>query len=297
MTGVGVMPELVWGWVARGIAFVFLIAFASLFRQIVPIAGRRGVAPVCELMTAMERDFSLGRRLLYFPSLLWFDRSDAALRALVVVGTGAAAWALYGGPYSPWAFAICYVTYLSLDRAVVLVYPWDSLLLEAGFWAMFLPPLAALPDSGLIAAPAPALAWVYRLLMFRLMFGFGKQKFMGSRASDWGFLKGFYIRQPLPTPLGWFAHHLPMPVHKFSLLVMFLIEVPLSFGWLVPGPWSVLAACSTAALMLVIASSGNYGYFNWLSGALDVPERWPRFELTRDAEIRRTSSELDSSRQ
>ncbi|MFY0540228.1 hypothetical protein [Nannocystis pusilla] len=28
---------------------------------------------------------------------------------------------------------MCWALYLSLDRAVVLVYPWDSLLLEAGF--------------------------------------------------------------------------------------------------------------------------------------------------------------------
>jgi len=234
----------------------------------VPIAGRDGIAPVAELMTAMQRDFRGWRRFVYFPSLLWLDRSDATLRSLPWLGIVASCGAIFGGPYTPWAFAVCYLLFLSLDRALVLVYPWDSLLFEAGFWAMFLPPLRMLPELTLVAAPLPALAWVYRLLVFRVMFGFGKQKFLGSTRRDAGFLKGFFVRQPLPTALGWFAHKLPMSIHQLALLVMFVIELPVSFGWLVPGVWSVIAALGTIGLMIAIWATGNFGHFNLLTIAL-----------------------------
>ncbi|WP_267684265.1 lipase maturation factor family protein [Nannocystis sp. SCPEA4] len=263
-------PELVWGLVARGIGVVYAIAFASLTFQVVPIAGREGVAPVAELMAAIRRDFSAPRRWLYFPGLLWLHAGDRWLRALPWLGLAAALAIVAGGPHTPLAFLICWALYLSLDRALVLVYPWDSLLLEAGFWAMFLPALAWAPELAAVDAPIPALAWVFRLLLFRVMFGFGKQKFAGSTRADAGFLHGFTIRQPLPTPFGWLAHRAPMWLHKTALAAMFVIEVVLPFAVFVPGPASVVFALATAALMLAIAATGNYGFFNVLTIALCV---------------------------
>ncbi len=64
-----VSPLLVWGLVSRGLGLVFLVAFLSLARQVVPIAGREGIAPVVELLSAMRRDFSAAR-FPYFPTLL-----------------------------------------------------------------------------------------------------------------------------------------------------------------------------------------------------------------------------------
>ena len=42
------------------------------------------------------------------------------------------------------------------------------------------------------------------------MFGFGKQKFLGSTNKDLAYLKGFLVSQPLPSPLGWYAQKLPV---------------------------------------------------------------------------------------
>lgn len=259
-----------WGLVGRGIAAVYAIAFASLTFQVLPIAGREGVAPVAELMAAIRRDFTAPRRWLYFPGLLWASAGDRWLRALPWLGLLAALTIVVGGPHTPVMFAACWALYLSLDRALVLVYPWDSLLLEAGFWAMFLPALATAPELGAVAAPLPALAWVFRLLLFRVMFGFGKQKFLGTTRADAGFLQGFMIRQPLPTPLGWHLHFAPMWIHKAALAAMFVIEIVLPFAIFVPGPASVVFALATAGLMLAIAATGNYGFFNVLTIALCV---------------------------
>src|SRR5690606_8616741 len=149
----------------RGLGVVYAIAFASLIPQVGPIAGGDGVAPVAELMAAIRRDFTAPRRWLYFPGLLWLSTGDRWLRAMPWLGLVAALLIVIGGPPTPAAFVVCWALYLSLDRAVVLVYPWDSLLLEAGFWAMFLPALAPVPALTAVAAPVPALAWVFRLLL------------------------------------------------------------------------------------------------------------------------------------
>ena len=45
---------------------------------------------------------------------------------------------------------------LSLDGVVDLNYPWDCLLLEAGFLALFLPPALPLPALAAAAPPLPA---------------------------------------------------------------------------------------------------------------------------------------------
>ena len=69
---------------------------------------------------------------------------------------------------------------------------------------------------------------VYRLLLFRVLFGFGKFKFLGSTSyRTAATLKGFLVNQPLPSPIGWFMQKLLMvPFLKPALYLMFLIEIP-----------------------------------------------------------------------
>jgi hypothetical protein len=255
-------PELIWGLVSRGVGLVFLIAFLSLRPQVLPMAGREGILPVHEALRAQARDFPTWRRFLYFPSLLWLSSSDAALRALVWLGIAASASTIVGGPHAPWAFACCYVAYLSLDRAMTLIYPWDAMLMEVGFWAAFLPATQLLPHLETVAAPAAPAAWAFRLLTFRVLFGFGKHKFAGSTPQDIGFMRGFLATQPLPTYAGWFAQKLPLGLLKFGLVSLFIAEMVLPFAVFLPGPLATLAAVTSIGLMLGIWLTGNYGHFN-----------------------------------
>jgi hypothetical protein len=255
-------PKLVWGLLSRGVGLVFLVAFFSLRPQVLPIAGRDGVLPVEQALRAQARDFPSWKRFLYFPTLLWLSSSDFALRALVWLGIFASAGAIAGGPHTPWAFACCYAAYLSLDRAMTLIYPWDAMLLEAGFWAAFLPATALLPDLHSVAAPAAPAAWAFRLLAFRVLFGFGKHKFVGSTPQDIGFMRGFLATQPLPTPVGWYLQKLPLGALKAMLMGLFVVEMIAPFAVFVPGPLTTLAAVSAIGLMLGIWLAGNYGHFN-----------------------------------
>ena len=263
-------PELIWGFFTRGLSLVYLTAFSSLQRQVLPVAGSRGVIPARVVFAAIERDFPTWRRFWYFPSLLWLGRSDAALSALPRIGALAALSVVIGGPHTPYALALCFLCHLSLDRVMSLGYPWDAALLEAGFWAMFLPATHFVPDLGAESAPLPALVWVFRLLVFRIIFSFGKMKFLGSTLADTGYLKSFLVYVPLPTPVGWYAFHLPLWCHKVGLLMLFAVEIILPFTVFIPGPWSVLEAGLITGLMLVIWLTGNFAFFNILLMVLAI---------------------------
>jgi len=263
-------PELIWGLVSRGVGLSYFISFASLAPQVLPIAGRDGITPITESLRAIERDFPTWKRFLYFPTPLWLGSSDAVLGALPWLGMAASVLVMFGGPAVPWAFAALYLIYLSLDRPVVLVYPWDCLLFEAGFWAMLLPSTRFLPDVHAVAAPLPAVAWVYRLLVFRVIVGFGKHKFIGTTSADIGFLKGFLVNQPLPTAPGWLAQKLPIRLLRVGLWVMFLVEIVLPWAVFVPGKWSAIGALSIIGLMVGIELTGNFGYFNVITCVLGL---------------------------
>ena len=266
-----VPPVWVWGLFTRLVGLVFLVSYVSLLRQVVPLVGQNGISPAARKLAQMRADFSLWRCIAYWPTLLWFGASDRALRALVWSGIAASIFVIVGGPFSFPGLCICYVAYLSLDVPIQLNFPWDAALFETAFLGLFLPPTLLLPHIEAVSAPDPALAWAYRLLLFRILFGFGKLKFIGASREDSGFLKGFLVNQPLPSPLAWYGHKLPLVVLKVGLVCLFIVEIPLTVLALVPGVPSLIAAASIVALMLVIQLSGTFGYFNLIVIVLCVP--------------------------
>ncbi len=263
--------ELVWGLFTRGLGLIFFISFLSLTGQIVRSAGRNGGAPIEQRLAKMREDFPTWRRFYYFPTLLWLNASDGVLRALPWVGLGASSAVIYGGELSFWGILGCYVVYLTLDMCAGLIFPWDSLLFEATLLALFLPATHALPELQAVSAPAPALAWAYRLLLFRVMFGFGKQKVLGSRAKDLAYLKGFLVTQPLPSPVGWYVHKLPTVLLKGAVLFMFVAEIPVPLLAFFPGPASIVCALVTMSLMVGIQLMGSFGYFSLLTIVACIP--------------------------
>jgi len=250
---------------------MFLISFASLTDQIVRASGRKGGLPVARRLDTIARDFPTWHRFHYFPTLLWINDSDAMLRVLTLVGMAAAALVIYGGPYAPYAIITCYVCYLSLDLAIGLIFPWDSLLFEAAVLGLFLPATLPLPALEAVATPAPALTWAYRLLLFRVMFGFGKQKFLGSTSKDLSYMKGFLVAQPLPSRIGWYAQKLPGPLLKGLVIFLFITEIPVPFFAFIPGDLSLVCAIATTILMFGINTTGNFGYFNLLTIVCCIP--------------------------
>ncbi len=264
-------PAFIWGCFERALGAMYFIAIAQLYHQAIPLAGARGATPVGEKLARIRADYPGWRHWLYFPTLLWFNASDRFLKGLIVVGSGAGLVVVYGGPFAGLALLICWLIYLSLDIALGFSYPWDSLLLEAGFLSLFLPALHPLPDLTVANLPIPAVAWAYRWLFFRLLFGFGKYKFTGGSLRDTGYFRSFMNNVPLPTYLARYAYRLPAWVFQGVLYAVFLTEVVLPFGVFIAGDTRVVVAVVTATMMIGIQLVSNFGFFNLLTIILCLP--------------------------
>lgn len=278
----------VWGAYSRLLGLMYAIALLALVPQLVPLAGKRGMNPLSPMFAAAWRTYGV-QCLWWFPSLYWLSTHDLMLVLVPAVGglSGLAVF-LYGGPWSPSLLFVCWACMLSIDSGPIgLGYPWDCLLLESGFLALFLPAstgtswLTVLQSGSvhsLLAVqcttlPSALLGFAHRWLLFRLLFGFGKLKFTGSGWHDRYYIKSFMITQPMPSPLGYWAYKLlPDVAWIFFLAGMFVVEI--IAPWFLLAPWPtgrVLAALSIQGLMVGIQAGGNFGYFNVLTATIAIP--------------------------
>jgi len=258
-------PLIIWGLFPRLLGFVYLIAIASLYNQVLVFAGSKGIHPIHLQLKKIKEDYPGIKRFFYFPTLLWFNASDRFLKGLVVLGSLSACYAIYGGVYASLALFFCWITYLSFDHCLELTFPWDCFLFEAGFLALFLPAVHSLPQIQAMHEPLPVIAWAYRWLIFRLMFGFGKFKFFKSGSKEHVYLQGFMVCQPLPSKIGWLSCRLPMPILKLSLFFMFIAEIIAPFFLFIPGMPRLIGGIIMVVLMVGIQLCGNFGFFNLIT--------------------------------
>lgn len=267
----------------RALGLVYLLAFVSLGWQIGGLVGRDGVFPFGRLLAAAKAQLG-SAAWQQVPTLLWLSSSDDALDAVWLLGATAAVLVLFGRLVAP-ALALAWLCYLSLVvvGGEFLEFQWDSLLLETGLLAIFLLPPALHSRFG-DGAPFKAPLWLLRFLLFRLMWGSGLVKLLSGDPS-WRSLKALevhYETQPLPSIFGWWAHQMPPAMHQAATLLMFLVELLAPLLIFAPARLRRLAFLPLAGLQLVIAATGNYGFFNLLSLALCLlllddaafPRRW-----------------------
>jgi hypothetical protein len=131
------------------------------------------------------------------------------------------------------------------------------LLVEAGFLSIF-------------ASQALLVVWLFRALLFRLMFLSGVVK-LASGDATWRSLEALkyhYETQPLPTPLAWFMHQLPDAVQRASTAMVLVAELAVPLLFLAPRRLRAIGAWVTIGFQVLILLTGNYAYFNWLTIAL-----------------------------
>jgi hypothetical protein len=260
MPALHVDPLLIWGLIPRFIGLLYVIAFGGLAPQIVATIGAHGIGPVAPRLAQARRDYPGFRRFTIFPSVLWISSSDRTLRMLPWIGVAAGVVCMVGGPYAVYAQILAVVLWRSLEPAA-LIYPWDTMLMEAGFLTLFLPQIGVLPSIQALHAPYPSVVFMVQFLVLRLMLGFGKVKFIGTKREDSLYLRGFFAWSSV-TPGSWFAHHLPAFVLRAMLLFMFVGEVVAPVLGFIPGTPRVISFALLVMLMIGIQSTGNWGYFN-----------------------------------
>jgi predicted DCC family thiol-disulfide oxidoreductase YuxK len=245
------------------LAAVYAIAFASLGVQVAGLVGERGISPAGEFLRAIAAGYGVAG---YFaaPALFWLNSSDAALRAGCWAGVALAA-ALLAGRFERAALVLMYALYLSYSVVgqIFLGYQWDALLLEAGFLAIFF---------GRSLRQQKLVAWLYRLLVFRLYFLSGWLK-LASGDQSWrdGTALGFHHHtQPLPTALAWYADQLPAWFQRAATTATVWLELACPFLIFAPRLWRMAGATALIALQAGILATGNYTFFNLLTIALTL---------------------------
>lgn len=258
----------------RLLALVYLVAFVSLWVQIDGLIGSGGILPLGDYLSQIHERFgSEAYRLL--PTLTWFSHSDGFLHALCASGVGLSLLLMVGVAPIPVLLAL-WAVYLSLQLSgqIFLGFQWDILLLESGFCAIFFAPAEWRPRLPWnTTGPSRAGRWLLWSLLFKLMVLSGAVKLISLDPTWWGLtaLDYHYFTQPLPLRTSWYAHHLPAWFQKLSVLVMFVVEIGVPF--LIWGPRRLrLAACAAlVGFQVLIAATGNYGFFNLLTAVLCVP--------------------------
>ncbi len=241
----------------RVLAVIYAIAFASLGVQITGLIGEQGILPLTDYLKAAGQTFGAAR-FFAAPTVFWFNSTDDMLRAICWTGV-ALSVLLFAGKLQRLMLALLFILYLSLSAAGqdFLTFQWDALLIEAGFLAIFL-------------GRSRIVVWLFRLLVFRLIFLSGGVKLL-SRDPSWASLDAMsfhYHTQPLPTVLAWYADKLPDWFQRDSTLLVLVIELGMPFLIFAPRRMRMFGAAFIMGLQVLILLTGNYGFFNILTLAL-----------------------------
>ncbi len=237
---------------------IYLVAFASFGVQALGLIGRHGILPLSEFVSAIGGHLGL-ERYWRVPMVFWLSQSDFFIQAICWTGTALSLLLIFNIlPRLSWFFL--YALYLSIFYAgqIFMGFQWDALLLEAGFLALLLS-----------MATKPGI-WLLRWLLFRLMFLSGSVKLLSGDPTwhNLSALSYYFQTEPLPTPLAWYAHHLPQGVLTVSTVMTFVIELGLPFLIFFPRRLRFVAGFGTLMLQVLILLTGNYAFFNLLTMAL-----------------------------
>lgn len=243
---------------ARALGLVYLVAFTSFGAQITGLIGSNGLLPVGAFL-ATQREFFGVAAFYNAPTLFWLNSSDLALQILPLIGA-LLAFLLMLGFTRRIIYIALFVLYLSLVTAGqdFMGFQWDSLLLEAGLLAIFL-------DT-----PSNLIVWLYRWLLFRLMFLSGYAK-IASGDETWRNLTALdyhFWTQPIPNVIAYYVARFPEGILRGMTFGMFVIEVVVPFFIIAPRRLRAVAGLLLVGFQLLLVATGNFAFFNLLALAL-----------------------------
>jgi hypothetical protein len=241
--------------IQRGLGVIYLVAFAVAINQFRALLGERGLLPVPRYVRLAGWSRA--------PSLFTLHYSDRFLGVVAWTGAGIAALVVLGVPergpigLSMLAWFALWVLYLSIVNVGQTFYGfgWESLLLEAGFLAAFLGPTD-------VAPPLPVII-LLRWLLFRVEFGAGLIKMRGDRC--WRRLTCLdyhHETQPMPNPLSWWFHRLPVPLHRVEVAANHATQLVVPFLLFTPQPYASVAGVVMIITQGWLVLSGNFSWLN-----------------------------------
>jgi hypothetical protein len=248
----------------RALAALYAIAFLAAVRQILPLLGADGMQPIARFVRQVPFRRS--------PSLFHLRSSDRWLVGVSAAGLAASLALLAGAgdalPTAPCMalWAVPWALYLSIVNVGQTWYGfgWETLLCETGFLAIFLGPADLVPPTLLL--------FLLRWLLFRVEFGAGLIKLRGDPCwRDLTCLRYHHETQPMPGPLSWWFHHLPMPLHRVEVLANHVTQLVVPVLLFLPQPVAGIAAGIMVVTQLWLMASGNFAWLNALTIAIALP--------------------------
>jgi len=244
--------------IQRSLGFIYLIGFLIVVNQYIPLVGEKGLLPI--------RHFLPRIGFWDAPSIFSIHHSDTFLKVMGFFGLGLSILAVTGisESHGIW-FSVCvwfllWVVYLSFVNAGQTFYGfgWEILLLEAGFLAIFL--------GSSDRSPPVLVIWLYRWLLFRVMFGAGMIKLRGDECwRDLTCMVYHYETQPLPNPLSFFMHRFPLWLHKAEVLFNHFIELVVPWFLFIPRTLGAIAGGFTLLFQFILIISGNLSWLNYIT--------------------------------
>lgn len=242
----------------RFLGFLYLTAFLVTLHQARALIGQEGLLPVKLFLS----------RVTFWdaPSIFWINASDPFLTLAAWAGVMLSLLAMtgiseaFGIFISATVWFLLWLIYLSFVNVGQVFYSfgWETLLLEIGFLAIFL--------GSADTSPPQIIFWLFRWVLFRVMFGAGLIKIRGDQCwRDLTCLIYHYETQPMPNPLSWYFHHLPAAFHKTSVPFTHFVELVVPWGLFFPGGTGYAAGIVTIAFQILLILSGNLSWLNYLT--------------------------------
>jgi len=248
----------------RGLGIVYFIAFLCALNQFRPLLGEHGLLPAPAFMARISFRES--------PSLFYLAPKDWAFSAAAWIGLALSCLVIAGvaDRYSSWlnaaiwaAMWLLYISFVNVGQTFY-GFGWEAILLEAGFFAIFL-------GSRRVTTPL-AMIYLLRWLEFRVMFGAGLIKMRGDPCwRDLTCLNYHYESQPMPNPLSWYFHTAPEWTHRAGVAFNHFSELLVPFFYFLPQPIATIGGVITILFQLTIFLSGNLSWLNFLTMILAIP--------------------------
>lgn len=263
-------------------AVIYLFAFSSFYVQIPGLLGDNGILParVIEFKEVNSiAEFFRGKptllRLMPFLGLTIEKGMDLLCLLGILLSFLCMTIKSFRNSIE---YGALWLLYLSLYQVgqTFFYFQWDILLLEAGFLSIIVAPLNMYI---LIWKTVPyhhhdnISLFLVKWLLFRLMFASGVVKLTSMCPTWWGLtaLNYHFESQCIPTPLAWYAHHLPPWLLNLGVTATFLIEIVIPFLFFAPIRHLRKFAFYTQVLLQIgIILTGNYNFFNLLTITLCV---------------------------
>jgi len=161
----------------RFIGLIYLIAFTSFFFQYEGLIGSGGIAPLDRYLDSLQ--LNLGSKAYWLvPCINWLNSTEIFLYWQLIISIVFTILLIMGIiPF--FSSIVVWISYLSIVSIgqVFMSFQWDILLLEVGFLTILISPLKLLSSPSSEKSPHILLIFLFKLLLFKLMFssGIGKQ--------------------------------------------------------------------------------------------------------------------------